>query len=587
MHMKTIIDFKELGQRYLFQDPITELVAHRLDQVGQVIEEVDRFQALGYYVVGYLSYEAAPFFDKGLSVHQDTLGNGYLAYFTVHKDCTIEELPSTYKSITIPNQWVSTTQKSHYKEAIDYIHAQMRQGNTYQVNYTIQLSQELNHKDSLAIYNKLVIEQAAGYNAYVAHDDFVVLSASPELFFKQDGQQLTTRPMKGTTKRGVNHKADQDEHDWLQSDAKNRSENMMIVDLLRNDMGKICQTDSISVSQLCQLERYSTVWQMTSTIVGTLQPQMRLMDILQALFPCGSITGAPKQATMAIIKKLEQNPRGVYCGSIGICLPDGRRIFNVAIRTIQLSGDQAIYGVGGGITWESRWQDEFEEIKQKTAFLYRQKTPFTLKTTARVDKKQITFYDEHLKRLREAADYFAYPYDEAQLKSLLEAYLKEKDDQTYRLTIELTKTGELILADSPLVELSQEFLNTQLVLQQKDITQTPFTYFKTSYRPHLKTGKHEQVYYSPSGQLLETSMANLFVEIHQKLYTPPVSVGILPGILRQDLLDKGLAQEKKLTLSDLKKADGVFGGNSVRGLYQLTFDDASLAPTHHGHHKRP
>lgn len=185
----------------------------------------------------------------------------------------------------------------------------MRQGNTYQVNYTLQLTQELNAADGLAIYNKLVVEQAAGYNAYIAHDEFAVISASPELFFKQEGNRLTTRPMKGTTKRGVNSWLDQQEHDWLQADGKNRSENMMIVDLLRNDMGKICQTGSVCVDKLCEVEQYSTVWQMTSTIIGDLKADCDLIDILTALFPCGSITGAPKVSTMAIIKSLEPNPR--------------------------------------------------------------------------------------------------------------------------------------------------------------------------------------------------------------------------------------------------------------------------------------
>lgn len=177
--------------------------------------------------------------------------------------------------------------------------------------------------------------------------------------------------MKGTTKRGVNSWYDKKEHDWLQADAKNRSENMMIVDLLRNDMGKICQTGSVHVAKLCELEQYSTVWQMTSTVLGKLRPTCDLLTILTALFPCGSITGAPKVSTMAIIKDLEPKPRGVYCGTIGICLPDGCRIFNVPIRTLQLTGNHATYGVGGGITWQSKWEEEYDEVHQKTAVLYR------------------------------------------------------------------------------------------------------------------------------------------------------------------------------------------------------------------------
>ncbi|HEQ2264082.1 TPA: aminodeoxychorismate synthase component I [Streptococcus pyogenes] len=581
MHRKTIIDFKELGQRYLFDEPLVELVAKSLDQVGPVIENVQHYQQLGYYVVGYLSYEAAAFFDNALQTHNDRLGNEYLAYFTVHKTCQKKDLPLDYDSITIPNQWVSATQKEAYQKAIETIHREMQQGNTYQVNYTLQLTQELNAADSLAIYNKLVVEQAAGYNAYIAHDEFAVISASPELFFKQEGNQLTTRPMKGTTKRGVNTWLDQQEHDWLQADGKNRSENMMIVDLLRNDMGKICQIGSVCVDRLCEVERYSTVWQMTSTIVGDLKADCDLIDILKALFPCGSITGAPKVSTMAIITSLEPKPRGIYCGSIGICLPDGRRFFNVPIRTIQLSHNQATYGVGGGITWQSKWEDEYEEVQQKTVFLYRHKQIFDLKTTAKVEHQKIAFLEQHLNRLKEAATYFAYPYDEKALQKQLSTYLENKDNAAYRLMIRLSKDGKISLSDQPLEPLSADFLTAQLSLQKKNVTASPFTYFKTSYRPHIEQKSYEQVFYNQAGQLLETSIGNLFIQLGQTLYTPPVAVGILPGLFRQELLATGQAQEKEVTLADLKEASAIFGGNAVRGLYplnlELTHLDALLA----------
>ncbi|EGJ26774.1 aminodeoxychorismate synthase component I [Streptococcus porcinus] len=569
MHRKTIIDFKELGQRYLFENPLLELVAEELDQVGLVIEQVQYYQQLGYYVVGYLSYEAASFFDKALQTHDVKLGKEYFAYFTVHKKCQKEEFLLDYDNLDLPNRWTSATQKKAYQKAIEIIHSNMRQGNTYQVNYTIQLTQELDLTKSLSIYNKLVVEQAAGYNAYIAHDDFAVISASPELFFKQDGNTLTTKPMKGTTKRGVNSWYDKKEHDWLQADAKNRSENMMIVDLLRNDMGKICQTGSVHVAKLCELEQYSTVWQMTSTVLGKLRPTCDLLTILTALFPCGSITGAPKVSTMAIIKDLEPKPRGVYCGTIGICLPDGCRIFNVPIRTLQLTGNHATYGVGGGITWQSKWEEEYDEVHQKTAVLYRKKQHFTLKTTAKVEQKEIVFLEHHLNRLKEAATYFAYPYDEPTLRKALKIYLEKKDDASYRLTISLSKNGRVELSDQHLKPLPSSFLKAKLTLQDKDVSNSVFTYFKTSYRPHINQKPYEQVFYNKEGQLLETSIGNLFVQLGQNLYTPPVAAGILPGLFRQELLVTGQVQEKWLTLADLQNATAVFGGNTVRGLYRL------------------
>ncbi|MGT2934567.1 aminodeoxychorismate synthase component I [Streptococcus castoreus] len=580
MHRKTIIDFKELGQRYLFDHPLVELIAKEHNQVGTVIEQVEHYQELGYYVVGYLSYEAASFFDKALKTHDRGLGREYFAYFTVHSTCQIEAFPTDYDNLDIPKQWTTSISKTEYQKVIEQIHHQMRQGNTYQVNYTIQLTQELNAVDSLAIYNKLVIEQAAGYNAYIAHDDFTLISASPELFFKQEGLRLTTRPMKGTTKRGLNTRLDKQEHDWLASDPKNRSENMMIVDLLRNDMGKICETGTITVDKLCEVEQYSTVWQMTSTIVGKLKSDCHLFDILKALFPCGSITGAPKISTMAIINALEHKPRGVYCGTVGISLPDGRRLFNVPIRTLQLSQNQATYGVGGGITWQSKWKDEYEEVHQKTAFLYRQKQDFVLKTTAKVTQQQVTLLDYHLNRLKEAAAYFAYPYDEIRLRQSLAAYLATKDDRSYRLHITLGKNGQMSLSDQILESLRPTFLNALLTLQKTKQEDSPFTYFKTSYRPHINTKPYEQIYYNPKGQLLETSIGNLFVQLGKRLYTPPIEAGILPGIYRQHLLDTSQVQEKWLTLADLENAETVFGGNAVQGLYRLNVNKDKLNYLH-------
>ncbi|MGT2845065.1 aminodeoxychorismate synthase component I [Streptococcus hongkongensis] len=570
MHRKTIIDFKDLGCRYQFVNPIKELIAQDLEDVGQVIADVDYYQNQGYYVVGYLSYEAATFFDSTLATHSQPLGQEYFAYFTVHDTCHQEAMPLDYDAVDLGSKWHSSTCQDEYQKAIETIHQEMRQGNTYQVNYTIQLSQELNQSDSLAIYNQLVVEQAAGYNAYIAHDQTAIISASPELFFQQKGQELITRPMKGTTKRGVNSLSDLVEKEWLAQDPKNRSENMMIVDLLRNDMGKICQTGSITVTKLCDVERYSTVWQMTSTIVGQLRQETSFSDILEALFPCGSITGAPKRATMAIINRLEPKPRGIYCGSLGICLPNGDKIFNVGIRTIQLFDGQAIYGAGGGITWDSKWQSEYEEVHQKTAVLYRKRLPFTLKSRALIDNGQLHFLNQHINRFKESATYFGYPFKEEDLQETIARTLNTLDNQAYNLSIELNRLGQWQLDAQPLVDLPASFLQAKLCLQELDVADLPFAYFKTSHRPHLKISHQEAIYHTADGLLLETSIANLILDIDGQLLTPPLSLGILPGIYRQYLIDNGQVSEKELTLADLEGAKHIYGANSLRGLFELT-----------------
>lgn len=569
MHIETVIDFKDLGQRLRFTQPIKELIAKELNQVEAVLQAVNDYQAKGFYVVGYVSYEAASAFDSHFQVSSHRLAGEYLAYFTVHDQVQTEDFPLTYAPVDLPNQWKPNISKERYDEAIADIKSQIRQGNTYQVNYTLELSQRFK-ADAWKIYQRLMVEQGAGYNAYIAYDDKRILSVSPELFFKRFGNTLVTRPMKGTTARKPQFKADLEAKAWLAADFKNRAENMMIVDLLRNDMGRICRTGTVKVYKLCDVEQYRTVWQMTSTIEGELDPSTSLLQIFQALFPCGSITGAPKISTMAIINRLEERPRGIYCGTIGICLPNGRAIFNVPIRTLQMQGDQAYYGVGGGITWDSQAGDEYEETRQKSAVLTQVSPPFALITTAKVEKGQIKFYNEHLKRLKEAAQYYEYPYHQATLEDQLSKLLRNLEQETYRLKINLTKSGKFILDCQILEDLPKSFQKAILVKQEDKDSQSAFAYFKTSYRPHRQPAQQEQIYHLSDGRLTETSIGNLVLEVDGEWVTPPVSLGLLDGIYRRHLLETGKVTERVLTLADLKAATAVYACNALRGLYPLT-----------------
>ena len=568
MHRKTVIDFRALGERYIFTQPIRELKTRDLSEVADLLAQVESYQEQGYYVVGYVSYEAAPAFEEKLAVHKLPLLGEYLLYFTVHDRVETSPIPLTYEEVDLPSKWKEETSAENYEKAIAQIHHHLRQGDTYQVNYTVQLKQDLS-ANPFAIYNRMVVEQEAGYNAYVEHDEMAVISMSPELFFEQNDRELTTRPMKGTTQRGVTDQEDLAQASWLEQDPKNRSENMMIVDLLRNDMNRISEVGSEHVERLCQVEQYSTVWQMTSTIKSQLREDVDLVAIFRSLFPCGSITGAPKIATMEIIKDLEPQPRGVYCGTIGLLLPNGRRIFNVAIRTIQLYKGQAIYGVGGGITWDSTWESEYREVHQKAAVLYRKQARFKLITTGRVSQKSLLFEDQHLERLTKASRYFAYPFDLEELRQKIEEECQACDShQDYRLRISLSKSGEIELSRQILAPLSPTFCKAKLCLQEADL-QTPFTYFKTTHRPHLSLGEQEIIYHNVAGELLETSIGNLVLKIAGKLYTPPTSLGILPGTYRQHLLETGQVEEKVLTLADLNQAETIYGCNAVRGLYEL------------------
>ena len=569
MHRKTVIDFRALGERYTFTQPIKELKTRNVAEVADLLVQVESYQEQGYYVVGYVSYEAAPAFEEKLAVHKAPLLDEYLLYFTVHDRVETFPIPLTYDEVDLPSNWQEVTSEAEYEKAIAQIHHHLRQGDTYQVNYTVQLKQDLS-ANPYAIYNRMVVEQEAGYNAYVEHDEMAVISMSPELFFEQNGRKLTTRPMKGTTQRGVTDQEDLEQASWLEQDPKNRSENMMIVDLLRNDMNRISEVGSEHVERLCQVEQYSTVWQMTSTIKSQLREDVDLVEIFRSLFPCGSITGAPKIATMEIIKDLEPQPRGVYCGTIGLLLPNGRRIFNVAIRTIQLYKGQAIYGVGGGITWDSTWESEYQEVHQKAAVLYRKQARFQLITTGKISQKQLLFEEQHIERLRKASRYFAYPFDAEDLKQKIAAECQACDaSQDYRLRISLDKSGEIELSLQVLAPLSPTFCQAKLCLQEMDLNQV-FTYFKTTHRPHLTVGNQEIIYHTAAGELLETSIGNLVLKISGKLYTPPIRLGILPGIYRQLLLETGQVEERVLTLKDLARAEAIFGCNAVRGLYELS-----------------
>ena len=571
MHKKTVIDFKELGVRQIFTDTIKELKTKDIKEVKHLLAEVEAYQNKGYYAVGYLSYEAAPAFETKFQVIDGPLMSEYLLYFTIHETVQTEPIPLAYEPITLPKSWLELTSAEEYKAAIEQIHHHIRQGDTYQVNYTVQLQQKLT-ADPFAIYNRLVVEQNAHYNAFIQHDDVSIISISPELFFKKDGDRLTTRPMKGTTNRGLTTETDLKQAQWLAQDQKNRSENMMIVDLLRNDMNRISKIGSENVKSLCLVEQYSTIWQMTSTIETQLLPNSNLGDIFQALFPCGSITGAPKIATMAIIKDVEKQARGVYCGAIGILLPNGPTIFNVAIRTLQMQGNKAIYGVGGGITWDSKWEAEYEETRQKSAVLYRQNPKFDLISTGRIHRGKLLFLKEHLNRLQESSRYFSYPFNKEEVQNQVEDLCQSLDfDTDYRLKMFLAKNGELTFEHNQLTGLADDFCQARLVEQTHPLD-SPYTYFKTSYRPHISLEPHEQIYYNQKKELLETSIGNLVLKIEDQLYTPPVHLGLLNGIYRQSLIANNQVTERVLTLDNLKQAQAIYGCNAVRGLYELKVD---------------
>ena len=345
-----------------FEAPLETITASSIGEVINVIDFAERHAHSGCYVVVMISYEAAPAFDSALSVHES---NGFpLAYAAVYSEPanSIETL-----SKVASGAWVPAVTNHEYNQAVARIRELIAAGDTYQVNYSFPLTSTFSG-DSLAWFGQL---KPVKYSAYVDLGRYKVLSLSPELFFERRGDHVTTRPMKGTVQRGRTEVEDEELSRWLQNSAKNRAENVMIVDLLRNDLGKVSVPGSVHVSSLFDLERFETVWQMTSTVEATLHPRTTLAELIGALFPCGSVTGAPKIRTMQIIRELERFPRRAYTGTIGLLRPDGDCTFNVAIRTVVLDSETGVAtcSVGGGITIDSTAAEEYEECLLKSRFL--------------------------------------------------------------------------------------------------------------------------------------------------------------------------------------------------------------------------
>lgn len=333
--MKMQFDFK--GKTQFFSSPEAIIQTDNLDDVLERMQQVEQAVDLGYYVAGYIGYEAAAAFNKNLTTH--SAGKMPLLWFGVFREMREVDQITTPLSQPPKLDWQPTTDYSSYAKGIHFIREQIAAGNTYQANYTIRLESHFTEEDE-SFYEQLKIAQQADYSAYLSTGRFHILSASPELFFHWKDGIITTKPMKGTAKRGMTLEEDFKARDWLAASAKNQAENVMIVDLLRNDLGQIAKPGSVKVPRLFDVERYPTVWQMTSTVVAETLPEVHLTAIFEALFPCGSITGAPKVKTMQLITKSETSPRNVYCGAIGYVTPNKEAIFNVPIRTVVVDTEE-------------------------------------------------------------------------------------------------------------------------------------------------------------------------------------------------------------------------------------------------------
>ncbi|RFB13433.1 aminodeoxychorismate synthase component I [Bacillus sp. HNG] len=558
---------------YTFKKPIKVIVATTIEEVFPCLELIQQAVSDGYFAAGYLSYESAPAFDSSFTVKS---GNTMpLLWFGIFSESHHQTLSGS-ETYTL-TRWKPNVSISEYQETIDSIKQAIESGDTYQTNYTIRFTSEFDG-DDLTFFEKLKHSQASNYCAYINTGSHSILSASPELFFHKEGEQIITRPMKGTVKRGRSFDEDEANAKWLYHSEKNRAENLMIVDLLRNDLNTISEPGSVRVPKLFEIERYPTVLQMTSTIEAKVSKDRTLFEIFRGLFPCGSITGAPKISTMKFIAEFETSPREVYCGAIGFITPENEALFNVPIRTVWIehSTGKATYGVGGGITWDSTSKEEYNEILAKAKVLEENRPKFHILESLLLEEGQYFLLEEHISRLKQTSHYFCFPFDHIEIEDLLSQFAHEHTEGLYKVRLLLAKTGDIIVEGSPAEPLMAP---VKMVLADQPIDRNnPFLYHKTTnrtiYEGYQFTKQPEAfdvLLWNEAGEITEFTNGNVVVEIDGYYWTPPVTSGLLAGTYRASQIKQGKIHEKVLTIKDIKRSKKVWFINSVRKWVEVEF----------------
>jgi para-aminobenzoate synthetase/4-amino-4-deoxychorismate lyase len=465
--------------------------------------------------------------------------------------------------------WHPTITCGEYEDALCAIHEAIAAGEVYQVNFSFRLRAPF-AGDLLPLLWQLYECQPVPYAAYLDTGAHAIASLSPELFFALDGERIATRPMKGTAPRGLTRADDLRQAARLTQCPKNRAENLMIVDMARNDLGRIAHIGSVRVPRLFEAERYATLWQMTSTVVACTDAP--LSEIFRALFPAASITGAPKIRATHVIDALERAPRGVYTGAIGVVLPDRRAQFNVAIRTLHhdKAAGQLEYGVGSGVVWDSEQVAEYAECLAKAQVLLAPRPEFELLETLLWRRGRGYFLLEaHLQRLRDSADYFGFALDADAVRRQLLTVAERFTAPRYRVRLRVNRRGQAQVEYAPLLPERRAW---RVALAQQPVNpREVFLYHKTTHRQVYERALaarpdcDDVLLWNTHGELTESTRANVVVRLDGRYYTPPVECGLLAGVYRGHLLQRGLLRERVLTPDDLRRAEAVYLINAVRG----------------------
>ncbi|MBK9440708.1 MAG: aminodeoxychorismate synthase component I [Comamonadaceae bacterium] len=560
--------------RCAFANPLQTLVAHTPEQVKPLLDAVQNLSQQGFWCVGYLRYEAASAFDAALVTQAS---DGPLAWFGVFQQAL--PWPDSSASAALAGNtridWQSSLTQSEFDANMARIHQAIAAGEFYQINYTAPWHGQLSGSPQV-LFERLQRAQPGGYAALIDTGAEQLLSVSPELFFDWNGDQILTRPMKGTAPRGNTPQADAALAAELVQSPKERAENVMIVDLLRNDLSRIALPHSVTVPTLFQVQSLPTVHQMVSDVTAHTRPGTTLADVFAALFPCGSITGAPKVRAMQMIRAIEPHPRGVYCGSIGVVRPGGHATFNVAIRTVTLQGKQACCGIGSGITADATAADEWREWQHKRGFLTRASQRFDLLETLRLQHGEYDNLVAHIARMKRAAAHFAYPFDETRVRQALASVAancsaaQADDNSVWRVRLLLDANG---LPDAQVYEQKSTPAPVGIALAALpfEAFDSEFSRFKTTHRAHYEAfaptnpAVFDTLLYNPRGELTECTRGNIAVLIGGQWLTPALHCGLLDGVGRGHWISQGRLREAVITLADLPQVQALAFVNSLRG----------------------
>lgn len=570
----------------MFRDPEYFIVSDDVKTVDKKLALLDKAISNGYYAAGFLSYELGYFFNDVPARGKTDFPFFVFGVFKNKNEISYDELKLMENSET-GAEWFNvfgcnySDNKKTYEGKIAKIKRHLADGDTYQVNYTFKY--KFNFKgSSFKLFDALKTAQDVPYAAFIDYDRWSILSMSPELFFEKNAKKLIVRPMKGTIRRGDSAKEDLANASSLAKSEKDKAENIMIVDLLRNDIGKISVTGTVSPENLFSVEAYNTLFQMTSTVRSTVKENIKWEDFFKSVFPSGSVTGAPKKRTMEIIKELENHKRNIYTGSIGYIEPSGNAIFNVAIRTLlidkkTLTGEM---GIGSGIVADSAPDKEYRESLLKARFLENavKDNIFSLIETILWEKGKYFLLDFHMERLKNSALEFHFVFNKRNIINILKnAAIKFKRDKKYKVKILMDNTGHVTAGVSAIDDIHQCKVKIAISDYRTDKANHFLTHkttkrhiYDSEHQKYSKKGYFDCIFFNGDNELTEGAITNIVIAKDGRLFTPPVRCGILPGVYRRYIIQthKPAIKEKVLFMYDLLKADHIYLINSVRKMVE-------------------